>query len=66
MKIKYITRNDRVLAIARINNKVFVHVAADERAAEAGLLAKIESPLYALYDMDAPTSHHNSSVRTRA
>lgn len=66
MQIKYFKREGKVLALARINNKIFVNVGVDEVSAHAGLLDKIKFPKFALYDMDAATSHHNSSVRTRA
>jgi hypothetical protein len=66
MNIKYFKRDGKVLAVARINNKIFVNINTDEVSAHDGLLDKIKFPIFALYDMDAPTSHHNSSVRTRA
>lgn len=65
MEIKYSERNGRVLAKVRIKNKVFVNIDVDKRSAREGLLVKIQNPKFALYDMDAPTSMHNSSVRTR-
>lgn len=65
MEIKYIERNGKVLALTRIKNKVFVNVDIDKQTALNGLMLKVENPKFALYDMDAPTSMHNSSVRTR-
>ena len=54
------------MAMTRIKNKVFMNIDKDELTAHAGLLDKIKNQKFALYDMDTPTSHHNSSVRTRA
>ena len=54
------------MALARIQDKVFVHIDGDKDSAEKGLMDKIANPKFALYDMAAPTTHHNSSVRTRA
>jgi len=66
MLIKYFKRYGKVMAMTRIKNKVFMNIDKDELTAHAGLLDKIKNQKFALYDMDTPTSHHNSSVRTRA
>lgn len=65
MEIKYKTRDGKVMAIAKIKNRVFVAIAMTADLALADVMKQIEQPKFALYDMDAPTSMHNSSVRTR-
>ena len=65
MEIKYVTKNGRVLAMARIKNKAFAHIGDSQQKAYDGLMQKIMEPKFGQYDMDAPTSVHNSSVRTR-
>lgn len=65
-KVEIVTRNGRVMAKCRVANKVYFGVGEDEVAARADLSAAMAKDTFALFDMDAYTSAHNSAVRTRA
>lgn len=65
MKIEYIERNGRVMAKCRIGNKLYFGIGVDEASALKDLEADRARDTFALFDMDAYTSAHNSSVRTR-
>lgn len=65
MNIEYITRGTRVMAKCRIGNKVYFGVGDSKESAHQDLILSKQKDTFALFDMDAYTSMHNSSVRTR-
>jgi hypothetical protein len=63
--VQYKEKSGKVMALLREKNKVYVAIGATKEHAMSNLVNVIDENKFALYDMDAFTSAHNSSVRTR-
>jgi anaerobic selenocysteine-containing dehydrogenase len=63
--IRYITRNNKVLAITRVRDRVYMGIGTDNTTAYEDLVKHMNLNKFAAYDFSLPTSAHNSSVRTR-